>query len=320
MSNVGAAPRAPVTTSARAEASRRNGARSRGPKTPEGKARAAQNALKHGLRAEKFLVLPDEDAAEFEVLEAALIDELAPVGRLQAVLAQRVVSAAWRLARADRIEAEVIAERRYGAGGLGLALIRDGNGTRSFETLLRYRGAALAELWRALRTLKALQAEQKATPMRAHDAEPAPVLVFEPRRGRVGVARAPDQGTAEVEPRGNPIEPEARGKPARSAAEPPPAGPARARPNKPKQPPAGARVRPNEPDPGRNLHQAAAPAFERPDPCRNANDAEPGRNRRQAAAKPPTPWRPNEPGTGKERGATMGWLAPNQPTAGALKE
>ena len=36
----------------------------------------------------------------------------------------------------------------------------DGNGPRSFETLLRYRGAAMAEFWRALRTLKALQAEE----------------------------------------------------------------------------------------------------------------------------------------------------------------
>ena len=34
----------------------------------------------------------------------------------------------------------------------------DGNGTRSFETLLRYRGAAMADFWRALKTLKAEQA------------------------------------------------------------------------------------------------------------------------------------------------------------------
>ena len=50
--------------------------------------------------------------------------------------------------------------RRWDNAGLGIALIRDGNGTRSFDTLLRYRGAAMAEFWRALKTLKALQAEQ----------------------------------------------------------------------------------------------------------------------------------------------------------------
>jgi hypothetical protein len=51
--------------SARAEASRRNGAKARGPKTPEGKARSAQNALKHGFRAQKRIVLPGEDGAAF---------------------------------------------------------------------------------------------------------------------------------------------------------------------------------------------------------------------------------------------------------------
>jgi len=163
MSSPGAAPRAAVpVTSARAEASRKNGAKSRGPRTEEGKARSAQNALKHGMRAAKYVVLPDEDAAEFAELEAALVAELAPVGALQTVLARRVAVAAWRLARADRIEADLFEERRYANGGVGLALIRDGNGTRSFETLLRYRGAAMAEFWRALRTLKALQAEQAA--------------------------------------------------------------------------------------------------------------------------------------------------------------
>jgi hypothetical protein len=161
MSSAGAAPRATVPISnVRPEGSRKNGAKSPGPKTEEGKARSAQNALKHGLRAEKHLVLADEDAAEFAALEAAMIGELAPVGALQTVLVRRVAVAAWRLARADRIEAELFEERRSASGGIGLALIRDCNGARSFETLLRYRGAAMAEFWRALRTLKALQAEQ----------------------------------------------------------------------------------------------------------------------------------------------------------------
>jgi hypothetical protein len=161
MSSTGAAHRAAVpVSSARAEASRKNGAKSRGPTTPEGKARSAQNALKHGLRADKHIVLAHEDAAEFTALEAAMLDELAPAGALQTVLARRVAIAAWRLARADRLEAELFAERSWGDASPGLALIRDGNGTRSFETLLRYRGAAMAEFWRALKTLKALQAEQ----------------------------------------------------------------------------------------------------------------------------------------------------------------
>jgi hypothetical protein len=146
--------------SARAEASRRNGAKSRGPKTPEGKARSAQNALKHGLRAQKHLVLPSEDAAEFAALEAALMEELAPEGALQSALAQRVVAAVWRLERAERLEAELFARNHLAGGSLGLALIRDCNGARSFDTLLRYRGGTLAELWRTLRTLKALQAER----------------------------------------------------------------------------------------------------------------------------------------------------------------
>jgi hypothetical protein len=59
---------------------------------------------------------------------------------------------------------------QLGGGGrnLGLALTRDCNNARAFDTLLRYRGGALAEFWRVLRTLKALQAEQAQRP------EPAP--------------------------------------------------------------------------------------------------------------------------------------------------
>jgi hypothetical protein len=95
MSSARAAPRAAAPiSSARAEASRKNGAKSRGPRTPEGKARSARNALKHGLRAQKHVVLPKEDAAEFTDLEAALFEELAPVGALQIVLARRVAVAA----------------------------------------------------------------------------------------------------------------------------------------------------------------------------------------------------------------------------------
>jgi hypothetical protein len=106
----------------------------------------------------KYVVLQDESAAEFHALQEALMDELAPVGALQLVLARRVAVAAWRLARADQVE--LFAERRWENAGVGMALIRDGNGTRSFETLMRYRSAVMAEFWRARKMLKALQSER----------------------------------------------------------------------------------------------------------------------------------------------------------------
>jgi hypothetical protein len=132
MSDIGAALSTAPISNARAEASRINGAKSRGPKTPEGKARSAQNALKHGLRANKFVLLHDESPKQFEALADGLAHDLAPRGALQTMLARRVVVAAWRLERADRIEPELLAlhaqrsEQRFGR--LALAVVRDGNG------------------------------------------------------------------------------------------------------------------------------------------------------------------------------------------------
>jgi hypothetical protein len=201
-------------SAARAEASRRNGAKSRGPNTPEGKARSAQNALKHGLRAEKFVLLHDEDADQFEAMADALADDLAPVGALQALLARRLVVAAWRLERADRIERELFslrAERdERGFGRLGLALVRDGNGSRSFDTLLRYRGSAMAELWRALRALKALQAQAadevpEDSPEQVREDMPDPLPL---PQAEADAEAVPVPAQAAPQSHGNPIEPE----------------------------------------------------------------------------------------------------------------
>jgi hypothetical protein len=266
MSNVGAAPRATVSMSnARAEASRRNGAKSRGPKTPDGKARSAQNALKHGMRAQKYVVLPDEDAVEFAALQTALFAELAPEGPLQLVLARRVAIAAWGLARADRMEVELFEQRRWNDGGVGIALIRDGNGTRSFETLLRYRGAAIAEFMRALRTLKALQAEQAAG---------AQVLAMPAKQPRAPARLASrPAGTAILEPK----EPERLPRPRLKYA------------------------LPDSPAPGRTLHEPAAPWLpNEPD----QRPTEPSHARTDAAA-PTSSRRPAGSSRSTEAGCAM---------------
>ncbi len=134
-------------------------------------------------------------------------------GALQTVLARRVAVAAWRLARADRIETELFEERRAASGGLGLALIRDGNGARSFETLLRYRGAAMAEFWRALKTLKALQAEQPALRDMSAEGYPAAERTAPPPPAQMAHRPIPDrpaarQNTNEPRPPAQPDEPE----------------------------------------------------------------------------------------------------------------
>jgi hypothetical protein len=240
--------------SARAEASRRNGAKSKGPKTSEGKARSAQNALKHGLRAQKHMVLPGEGAAAFEALEAALIEELAPEGALQAALAQRVVSAVWRLSRAERLEAELFEKNHFPGGNLGLALIRDCNGARSFDTLLRYRGGTLAELWRALRTLKALQAERAARPEPATASERLPL----------------------TEPHEVPIEPESRANledsgPSWAASEPAPLPAARASGVPASAKPTTPAKLPDEPERRKNPGARPAPPFPSKSAARNGS-------------------------------------------------
>jgi hypothetical protein len=267
MSSTGAASRTAVPLStARAEASRKNGARSRGPKTPEGKARSAQNALKHGLRAEKYVVLPDEDVAEFAALEAALRDELAPEGALQSLLVGRIARAAWRLERAERLEVELFEERRYLDGGPGLALIRDGNSTRSFDTLLRYRGAALAELMRSLRALKALQGEAAARPSARALGTKAPLRLAAVRPTTVAPPSVPaaahEQAPNEPGRRGDSREPARWGD--RADPSPPRAsdpGAARVPPPRPLgMPESAAPAQPSQPETRRQPGEAAPPA------------------------------------------------------------
>ena len=91
-------------TPAQIEASRRNGARSKGPVTEEGKARASRNALKHGLTAMHHLVLEDEAPAELEDMTARLMAEVEPMSEIEARIARRLAIAFWKGERAERIE------------------------------------------------------------------------------------------------------------------------------------------------------------------------------------------------------------------------
>ena len=68
-------------------------ARRGGPRTPEGKARSALNATRHGLRARHFALLPHEDPAEFAALARATRCAYSPADALERELVEAIVAA-----------------------------------------------------------------------------------------------------------------------------------------------------------------------------------------------------------------------------------
>ena len=92
-----------MTSERQRAANRANARHSTGPKTPEGKAVVSRNALRHGLRA-RDVVLPEEDVDAFEDLLNRVRAGLSPVGPIEELLADRVVSTMWRLGRSARAE------------------------------------------------------------------------------------------------------------------------------------------------------------------------------------------------------------------------
>jgi hypothetical protein len=95
------------------QTNRQNALKSTGPKTPEGKAAVRLNAVRHGLLSREVL-LPGEDEGALRELNERLRDELQPVGEMESLLVDRIVTAYWRLRRLGRVEAGIFAWELYG--------------------------------------------------------------------------------------------------------------------------------------------------------------------------------------------------------------
>ncbi|MFL5332412.1 MAG: hypothetical protein ACJ8H8_04365 [Geminicoccaceae bacterium] len=128
----------------------------RGPKTPEGKARSAMNALKHGLRARTFGILPGEEQSEWALHLAELRASYGPVDAAEEKLVAAIAAAMWHEIRADRTLAEVmvaippLAEGRPHGGDL-----QEPRHALSLNTALRYMTAAGMASQRAQRAFLA---------------------------------------------------------------------------------------------------------------------------------------------------------------------
>ena len=96
-----------MATEAQIRANRSNAKESTGPKTTDGKATVSQNAIKHGLTAQKT-VIPGESLGDFAMFHYEMVEELEPLGSMESMLADRIVSLSWRLRRTMRIQNETI--------------------------------------------------------------------------------------------------------------------------------------------------------------------------------------------------------------------
>jgi hypothetical protein len=96
-----------MSTEAQIKANRRNSQKSTGPRSPEGKAIVSKNAVKHGLFASEN-VIKGEKKEDFDLYHDETLSKLAPVGPVESMLAERVVSLSWRLNRAGRIQNQAI--------------------------------------------------------------------------------------------------------------------------------------------------------------------------------------------------------------------
>jgi hypothetical protein len=173
-----------MATTAQIQANRSNAQKSTGPRTAEGKERASQNAVKHGLLAREA-VIQGEDPAEFQIYREGMLQDLAPAGAVETMLAERIVGLSWRLRRAERLqniafaalddgEPTALLEARQeewkqlkgnewdrGVAGLfdedaalGKVVVEDFGGARVLDRLLMYERRIESSLYRTMAELR----------------------------------------------------------------------------------------------------------------------------------------------------------------------
>jgi hypothetical protein len=133
-------------------ANRANARKSTGPKTPEGKERVSRNALKHGLLSGN-VVVEWEEVSVFREFEQNMWKRLQPVGELEELLVDRIVTSAWRLRRLAAYETHCFGDL------VGFAM--DLSQYDNIGKLGRYEAQIERCFYRALHELQRLQAARE---------------------------------------------------------------------------------------------------------------------------------------------------------------
>ncbi|MGA2458226.1 MAG: hypothetical protein ABSF85_11705 [Terriglobales bacterium] len=141
-------PQANDASALRAETSRQNGRKSRGPQTRDGKNRSRRSALKHGLRAETLLLEAgnQEENNALQALRARLEQQFLPSTVEQQLFLETAVHALWQKQRGLQFEARELRQDLVFHGPV-------------MDRILRYGTAADKRFFRSLAELKRLQEE-----------------------------------------------------------------------------------------------------------------------------------------------------------------
>jgi hypothetical protein len=92
----------------KSEQARINGARSKGPKTPEGKAASSRNAIKHGFAATENVVISIEDQPAWLLHRDGVRSAFDPKNYVEQELVDKLASISWRQSRLVAIETALI--------------------------------------------------------------------------------------------------------------------------------------------------------------------------------------------------------------------
>lgn len=141
-------------SASQSQTSRDNGARSKGPITEQGKKASSQNAVRHGLRADR-LQLSDEERGFAKELRRDLVARILPVDGAERAVIEGLVIVEIKLGRLDGLEMRA----------LDLAMMDEEEASvskrmPSLSTLDRYRGRLMRERRELEQRLERLQASR----------------------------------------------------------------------------------------------------------------------------------------------------------------
>ena len=163
-----------MTSELKSATARINGAKSRGPKTPEGLQKSSRNALKRGFTSRSNILLDRENPEEFQSTLDGYLAIYQPTNPFEKDLVEEIVATRWRIRRLWAVETSLLngeilnQESKIGKSDsdlhLGQAFRALADGSRSLDLTLRYESRLRRIHDRACKTLHELQQARPSIP------------------------------------------------------------------------------------------------------------------------------------------------------------